>query len=192
MTKAQAYLIITLLAVIALSGIFFVCQQHQEVTLNRPAAQAVTTANSTDSQAAASTTTSIPSTKASPATNSYEDVYTVVCVGAIATFAECKPIIDARIMFHVTSNYGVTSRNMDLPPSLAPVQNLNNCSVKDAQNWVCIDSQGNKQGFSGGEYFSDVQQILNNVPGRSSTFLYVTRDQYESANLYLGQQPKTQ
>lgn len=192
MTKTQAYIITALLAVITLSGIFFANQQLREARFNQTTARGVTTDNSTDNPAATSTATSTPLTKATSAVNSYEDVYTIVCAGAIATFTECKPIIAAHIMFHVTSHYGVTSRNMDLPPSLAPVQNLSNCIVKDPQSWVCIDPQGNKQGFSGGEYFSDVQQILNNVPGRTSTFLYVSRDQYESANLYLAQQSKTQ
>jgi hypothetical protein len=63
MTKTQAYIIIILLIVIALSGIVFVFQQRQEIVSSQPVAQvATTTIKTIENQ---STTTPIESTKAS-------------------------------------------------------------------------------------------------------------------------------
>lgn len=116
--------------------------------------------------------------------------YTVMCVGAVTTFVECKPILATEQQFQIMPETGIVRVYHPDLPSATLIQR--NCLITNSNNWVCTDPEGYKTGYAGGQYFNDAQDEAMTNQNRVVTGLTITKDQYEAVSFLLKMQAQSQ
>lgn len=183
---------ILLLALVAVATVVYRSFNEQAAVTPLPVTPPTVQNETSSSVAVASAPEKTAPPKVQPAPQDYyRTAYTVMCVGAINAFAQCKPIVADQQRFHIVPATGVVRiTHPDLTIDASLVQN--NCSIINGDNWSCTDASGNKTGFVDGEYFNSTQISQFADPNRNITALYVTKQQYLAASTLVKEQIQSQ